>query len=387
MINPTGKTHNIGNTVVCADGKRWTVCAPGNEPGGDGTLALADFADFEHANYQIRPSRGATPDSYLFQHYANGENDGIPIHYGTLTYEAGQSFNSSTVARITNTPDAANPSEPTQPYLEYYSYSDVAGRWQYIRDTYAEEGGANTWQLDTYNRMKVMYKPSATATAIKADGTQNFSIGTYTSDPTGSGPTSSNAEVGGTHWYHRYLLKPGVWNTIILDTHPHHERGANGATEHGDQNYWMGTGTGYNYLDSLTRFYMSTTVDAQNGVHDYDDFTPYRETNTESDTVYALAGAYDSSDNSLYVSFGRDKTVNGAYYEIVYAFSDIHTLGFTNATALPNTPILDFGFGGYHLASYETTSVDVSGQTHVYVAVKQQGDTLFRQIKLDLGAN
>ncbi len=34
VVNPTGKTHKVGNTVVCEDGKRWTVCAPGNIPGG-----------------------------------------------------------------------------------------------------------------------------------------------------------------------------------------------------------------------------------------------------------------------------------------------------------------------------------------------------------------
>ena len=48
VVNPTGKTHNVGNTVVCADGKRWTVCAPGNIPDGpaptqDPYLAFSDL--------------------------------------------------------------------------------------------------------------------------------------------------------------------------------------------------------------------------------------------------------------------------------------------------------------------------------------------------------
>ncbi len=45
VVNPTGKTHNVGNTVVCADGKRWTVCPPGNEPGGDDTLLFSENFD------------------------------------------------------------------------------------------------------------------------------------------------------------------------------------------------------------------------------------------------------------------------------------------------------------------------------------------------------
>ncbi len=48
VVNPTGKTHNSANTVVCADGKRWTVCAPGNIPDGpaptqDPYLAFSDL--------------------------------------------------------------------------------------------------------------------------------------------------------------------------------------------------------------------------------------------------------------------------------------------------------------------------------------------------------
>ncbi len=48
VVNPTGKTHNSANTVVCADGKRWTVCAPGNipdgpAPEGDPYLAFSDL--------------------------------------------------------------------------------------------------------------------------------------------------------------------------------------------------------------------------------------------------------------------------------------------------------------------------------------------------------
>lgn len=33
VVNPTGKTHTTPETTLCADGKRWLVCAPGNEPG------------------------------------------------------------------------------------------------------------------------------------------------------------------------------------------------------------------------------------------------------------------------------------------------------------------------------------------------------------------
>jgi hypothetical protein len=64
-----------------------------------------------------------------------------------------------------------------------------------------------------------------------------------------------------------------------------------------------------------------------------------------------------------------------------YAFSDIYTLGYANATPAPGgTGLMPLGTGGFNNMVWSTTQINVSGQSNIYIAIKPQNSSAFHQI-------
>lgn len=249
----------------------------------------------------------------------------------------------------------------------------------------------NLWQFNTINRFSFwLYNPSNGEPEYGNIGQNNFYMGTYVKRVTN--PNNSSDEDGGGHFYHNFEVARGAWSKCVMDWHPSHERGADPNVEHGEKQYPT-TGdppSTYNYWDAYTRWYISHAQGGVGGtpVYNIDDLRFWQETNPEDlDNVYSLCASYTQSTNRIYLTWNRKKGV--AYendpYDVRYSFSDIHTIGWNNATPAPGgTGIIPPGGGSYATVPYDTTQIDVSGQNTIYLAVRKQGQPNFRQIELPL---
>jgi hypothetical protein len=152
----------------------------------------------------------------------------------------------------------------------------------------------------------------------------------------------------------------------------------------GDQPYPTGE-IGFNYFDALTRFYLNlrgnlTTYPA---VFYFDAFELYREAwpeNTEQ--VYSLNGVYVPPTNALVVGWQRHKDENTVAHEVRYAFENIHQIGWKAAIPAPDGVVIPLGWQGYNGMEWTTQAIDVSGVNQIFIAIKPQDATLFRQISI-----
>jgi hypothetical protein len=248
----------------------------------------------------------------------------------------------------------------------------------------ARQFTTGTWQLDTYNRLRFWIRMPQQV-GLASGGRYNLSLGTFLRRRNGS---ASNAEDGGGHWYHNFNLGygGGEWQQVIVDTHPNAVRGGNGDTEWGDQTY-ITKESGYNYFDALTRFYLDFQGGMSGEPADFylDGFEFYRETRPENiQQVYGLTAVYIPSSNTVRVGWQRNKNENSVRHEVRYAFTDIHTVGWAGATAAPNGVVTPPGVNGYNGMDWSTTGINVSGQNTLYIAIKPQNSSSFRQIAIPL---
>jgi PKD repeat protein len=283
-----------------------------------------------------------------------------------------------------------------QLYAEFNPYN-YAGNPAYPSPRgWAQDYSANPtqWQDNTYNRMSFWVYVPTTDTAFTTDGSQGWEFGTYVKQITN--PDLTSDEVGGEHYYHLLNLPNlGTWVQVVINTHPDHRRGDPGSTDPGVVTYPTTSTYGgddpantYNYFDTLTRFYLQQPYTAPSaypadylidGIQFYQD--PYQENDAQ---VYNLTGTYRASDNQLAVTWNRDKAEDTVNQEVRYAFSDIHQLGWANATAAPNGTITPPGGGAYNNMVYDTTGINMAGHSVVYIAIKPQNSDLFTEIAVPL---
>ncbi len=271
------------------------------------------------------------------------------------------------------------------------------GQWQRMR-TYIQPG--QTWQLNTYNRMRfwmkvpwqVIYTPNDPNSPTLAG---NMNIGTYVANS--SDIPGYSAESGGYHFYHFYNIPyTGEWHQIIFDTHPTHRRGDSGGTEQGNQEYPTCVTTPvdcnvFNYFDALTRFYVQITplVQVFPAEFYFDGFELYEANpNDNIDQIYSLNGVYIPSTNRIYVGWSTPKTEPQQNYFVRYAFQSIYTLpgGWNDAIPAPSGTVLSPA-SPYNIAQYdETNQIDVAGQSSIFIAIKPQNSALFREIEIPVAA-
>src|SRR5262249_29497958 len=104
------------------------------------------------------------------------------------------------------------------------------------------------------------------------------------------------------------------------------------------------------------------------------------------DQIYSLNGVYIPSSNKVHVGWNRNKNENSVKHEVRYSFDDVFRVGWANAIAAPGGLITPPGFGGYNLMSWETTAINVTGKKVIYIAIKPQNSSLFRQIAIPLAS-
>jgi hypothetical protein len=222
---------------------------------------------------------------------------------------------------------------------------------------------------------------------VEPAGQANIQIGTYVRSSTGD---PASAESGGNHYYHHFNIPyTGQWHQVILDTHPNHERGGDGSTEWGNKLYPTGE-SAFNYFDALTRFYFdvqgSLTSNPSNFY--FDNFELYKEPNAENvNQIYSLNGVYTPSTNEVYIGWMRNKNENSVNHEVRYAFSDIFASGWSAATPAPNGIVSPPGWQGYNGMEWKSRALSLSGRSGVYIGIKPQNSSSFRQILIPLPAS
>jgi len=325
--------------------------------------------NFEDAAVRIVQPGTGDPNRYLWNLYA-GSGTGPTSVTSALKYLGNQSLRSQYTSG-------------TNWQFQFYTYTEglesagFSNGWQFMRKFVTNP---STWQTGKVNRMRfwILLPPGIDATG---GGNHNFEFGTYIRCSSCSG-----AEEGGDHYYHHFdLASSGVWHQVIVDTHPSHSRGANGNQELLDQLNPTNE-PGFTYFDLMTRFYLDFPY-AQfpmPATFHMDAFEVYEEQRPENtDQVYSLNAAYLPSTNEVRIGWSRRKD-QSMPHEIRYSFSDIHSIGWNAATPAPNGIVSRVGSGGYNNERWSTTGLNLSGKSTVYIAIKPQNATLFRQIAIPI---
>jgi hypothetical protein len=261
--------------------------------------------------------------------------------------------------------------------FQFYSYTEgllgFGNDWQFMRRFVKNP---SSYQTGRINRMRFWIKVPQGMTTN--NGNHNIEFGTYARCSTCSG-----AEDRGGHFYHKLDIPyTGAWTQVIIDTHPDHERGANGDAEHPDQLHVSGE-SNFTYFDLLTRFYIHVPYQqpTRPGNFYLDSFELYQETNPENvDQVRAVHATYVPSSNTIRLGWMRKKTEENVNHEVRYSFSDIHASGWASATVAPNGTVNPPGDGGYNGMIWSTTGINLSGRDRVYIAIKPANSSGFRQI-------
>jgi hypothetical protein len=174
-----------------------------------------------------------------------------------------------------------------------------------------------------------------------------------------------------------------------FNTHPGHERGESGGVDSGNQLYPT-TGdppNTYNYFDALTRFYIQETSTGGPFPRDYwlDDIWFYQESRAENDDkIYSICVSVTAATGRVFLTWNRFKDDNELDHEVRYAFSDIHSLGWSNATQAPDGVVSPPGFQGANNMVYDTTAIDFGSNDTIYFAIKPSNSNVFSQVAFPL---
>ena len=272
-------------------------------------------------------------------------------------------------------------------YAQFNPYDEV-GRG-FARDYSVDPAH---WQFNTYNRLSIWIKfPSEPTALYHSDGTSDGNIAGYAKCIALPGcPDPYSDETGGGHMYFNMNWpRTGTWVHVLLNTWPDHWRGNQGGQE--EPNALHATGeANYNLFDTFTRFYIQEDSPALHLPADYriDEIKFYQETNTEAEEqVRSLSATYVPQTNRVIVTWFRNKDENSVNHEVRYAFSDIHQLGWNNATPAPNGVVVPPGYQGYNGMFYDTTALPLTGKTVVYLAIRPTANNpqnLFTQVAIPL---
>jgi hypothetical protein len=336
--------------------------------------------DFEAGTRRIvQPQSTADNLKYLWGLYSNGAG---PVSIVTSDAHSGTHALQATQASGTNW------------QFQLYTYTEFlpgwTNGWKYMRTfvnnpSMVPTGGVPAWPLNKVNRLRFWIKlPPGYSLAFP---NHNIEFGTYIRGlSTGENVAESNNQ----HYYHFFDLRStGHWEQCIVDTHPDHQRGTSGGIEVPDNPDQVNDPfPGYNYYDMMTRFYIDIPYSAVRGDILVDDFELYQETNPENTAqVRSLHAVYLPETNGIEVGWTRPANQAGIAHEVRYAFTSVHALGWANATVPSNTVVADQGNGGYNGMRWTGTAINLAGHDKIYIAIKPQNSSLFREITVPLSGS
>jgi hypothetical protein len=332
---------------------------------GGAQSASVVLEDYEEGN------RIAAPDPTDPNHFLWRDYNGNGANFDIVTTEHHSGTHAFHIRTLSN--------ETSGNAMPFFAPNN-GSQWQ-LMSQWIQSG---TWTNDTFNRMRLWIKvpPQITWEGVPHN---NFYIGTYFTDVADIG----THEDGGGHPYHDFFVPyTGEWHQVIMDTHPSHFRGEPGDQDPGNQLHPTGQ-AGWNYFDLMNNWYIDFTTNPLNPTNAqadfyFDDITLYRQTGEDEDHTYSVTGVYVPATNRTFVSWAFNKN-DTATYQVRYAFSDIHALGFSNAAVAPGGSSIPVYASGYHMAAYDTSSINVTGHPVLYIAIKSSLSSLFRQIAIPTG--
>ncbi|OAI50294.1 hypothetical protein AYO44_05770 [Planctomycetaceae bacterium SCGC AG-212-F19] len=248
-------------------------------------------------------------------------------------------------------------------------------------------GDPAAWHFNTYNQLTFWLKlpMPAEGQPYRSNGEASVTVGTYCKRIANA--HEGNDDSGGGHYYHRVNVPAtGHWTQVVLNMHPHMQDGKDLGQEIGIQAHPSGE-EGYNYFDTLTRFYIGVRSPPASYPADYllDEISFQYQPHPENDRqVYAIAATHMPPTNRLILSWSRPKDEDDVKHEVRYAFADIHKIGWDKAEPAPRGLIAPSGSGAFNGMVYDTMELPLAEQSVVYVAIKPQNAALFSQIAVPL---
>ncbi|NMH86404.1 hypothetical protein [Flavivirga algicola] len=379
----------IFGLIVCGCSKNTnTIDNPDEDSNNEGGKFEVSYKleNFEATNTVVRPSHD--PSKYTHWEWGFDSSDksgnkrlGTAVYSNAMAFTGNQSLAMTIDGLDPNVPDDNNQSVRNI-FVQYYPYDDDNYEYRYIREQEVWKGHSG-YQLNTYNRMRMWVKVPKEAIDMNPKD-DSFQVGTYTRLTTADRNSSESGGNGG-HFYHYFNLPymgNDVWHQVIVDFHPHTERGVSGSIDIGVQD---NPESGYNYFDLMTRYYLKSLNKSTSYPSTWyvDDIELYFDPNDENiEQVYALSRAYNRENNRVQLGWSRHKQEGELSHEVRYAFEDIHVLGWSHAKLAPNGVVTPPSKGSYNGMRYTSQDIDFEGADFIYIAIKPSNSDRFRQIKI-----
>jgi hypothetical protein len=282
------------------------------------------------------------------------------------------------------------PSGGAQPDTLYLNFRPCPGYWQYTRE-WSEDPAL--WAMNTFHQMRIWLWVPEQIGPPNYSGQHNLDLGTYVKSLVADG---SNHSTGGSHAYHFFDVRyiGGAWHQLLFDMHPNHVVGCDPYTEWGvlehptllDPTVPGVYDAAHNYFDCLTAWYLSFQGAPPAGPAPMTFFVDSVEmlpdlVGEDFDYVFSPNMAYHRESQRIYVSWHRKKNLDSVF-DVKYAFSDIHELGWDAAAYLgQNIQSVYANSGGPYGTQYvDRADLDVGDHATLYVAIRCQGQTKFRQL-------
>ena len=348
---------------------------------------------------------GGSITYYILDGFENGRRIKAPAESGELKYLFNLYLGGGTVSvDSVNKTEGANSlswtyTSGTEMQFQFAPYPESLSGWP-TQSTFLTDfvnnpnmiAGGNSPAVPTQTLNRMVWRFLVPTVGLGDNGgAADVEFGTYCmAEPRGD--PYAPFEDYNWHFYHKYNFESsGLWETVILDTQPDHQRGDNGDFEQDDNANIDGTNT---YFDRLTRFYIHTpyilpSYISGGGPFKIDDFklyaTPYNE---NIKYTRALHGFANGADNKVHVGWTTKKDSNSTF-DVRYSFTSFYASNvngnFSLGTAAPSgTGIARPNINGYNAVKYESTSISLVGQTEIFIAIRAVGQTLFREIRLPI---
>ena len=267
----------------------------------------------------------------------------------------------------------------------YYIKSSATQRDMRHAGVHPLWGEAN---IDKINRHRLMMWIPEHASGVETDGrttTVHWATHCRYHDAADNVSESDNG-----HWYHYYSPRNYQgWNMLLVDAVPHHRRNGSSSSENHDVYYpWPEHSPGYNYFDLMCRYYVRhwhrndinpEEIDWFQQNYYLDMFEWWDDENDEDiKLTYAISGSYDEAGDFFKIQWSGVKPYSTPQeWELRYAFSDVHQLGWDNLNTLSNGVISrdTTGNGVFHAGAFTyfdsvSGEINVAGQPHVHFALR-----------------
>lgn len=189
--------------------------------------------------------------------------------------------------------------------------------------------------LGKFNRMRMRLRvPGSMPAHPVSSGNHNFEFGVHLAEAASDGNTQEN---NNWHCYHVSNFHPhGGMETLVIDTHPGHQRSHNGGEEY-DFQQWAHPSTitpTLTFFDLMRRFYLDFPY-AKFGKGEFlvGAIELYEDTRPEDvGRISTVHGARIPGTSDVQIGFQRRKDEMFCRFEVVVSKTDLHQAGWASAT-------------------------------------------------------